>query len=38
MKRPPPDLPALRAVANEVRQTILRTIAKAGSGHPGGSL
>jgi len=33
-----PDLPALRKLAVELRQTILRTIAKAGSGHPGGSL
>lgn len=33
-----PDLHALRKLAVELRQTILRTIAKAGSGHPGGSL
>jgi len=33
-----PDLSALRKLAVELRQTILRTIAKAGSGHPGGSL
>ncbi len=34
----PPDLKAFRALAQELRQTILKTIAKAGSGHPGGSL
>jgi transketolase len=33
-----PDLRVLRKTANELRQTILRMIAKAGSGHPGGSL
>src|SRR3989338_6492389 len=33
-----PDLATLRALAVAVRQTSLRTIAKAGSGHPGGSL
>jgi len=33
-----PDLPALRRLAVELRQTILRMIATAGSGHPGGSL
>jgi transketolase len=33
-----PDLPALRKLAVELRQTILHMIAKAGSGHPGGSL
>ena len=33
-----PDLPAFRTLAVELRQTILRMIAKAGSGHPGGSL
>ena len=33
-----PDLRALRQLAVELRQTILRMIAKAGSGHPGGSL
>ena len=33
-----PDLPALRAQAQELRQAILTMIAKAGSGHPGGSL
>ena len=33
-----PDLPALKRLAVELRQTILRMIAKAGSGHPGGSL
>lgn len=33
-----PDLAAFRKLAVELRQTILRTIAKAGSGHPGGSL
>ena len=33
-----PDLPALRKTAVALRQTILRMIAKAGSGHPGGSL
>ncbi|MBI4342088.1 MAG: transketolase, partial [Candidatus Omnitrophica bacterium] len=36
--KPAPDLPALRKIAVELRQTILRMIAKAGSGHPGGSL
>lgn len=35
---PAPDLQAFRELAIELRQTILRTIAKAGSGHPGGSL
>lgn len=38
MSTTPPDLKALRALAVELRQTILRMIAKAGSGHPGGSL
>jgi transketolase len=33
-----PDIKALKKLAVELRQTILRTIAKAGSGHPGGSL
>lgn len=33
-----PDLASLRRVAVELRQTILRMIAAAGSGHPGGSL
>ena len=33
-----PDLQTLRKLAVELRQTILRTIAHAGSGHPGGSL
>jgi len=33
-----PDAPAWRRLAVELRQTILRMIAKAGSGHPGGSL
>ena len=33
-----PDLKALRRHAVELRQDILRMIAKAGSGHPGGSL
>ena len=33
-----PDLHALRAQAQELRQAILTMIAKAGSGHPGGSL
>ena len=33
-----PDLAAFKKLAVELRQTILRTIAKAGSGHPGGSL
>ena len=36
--QPAPDLAAMRKTAVELRQTILRTIAKAGSGHPGGSL
>ena len=38
MVRQQPDLKELRRLASELRQTILRTIAKAGSGHPGGSL
>ena len=33
-----PDPAVLRRLAVELRQEILRTIAKAGSGHPGGSL
>ena len=33
-----PDLQSLRRIAVELRKTILQTIAKAGSGHPGGSL
>jgi transketolase len=33
-----PDLAALKRAAVELRQTILRMIAAAGSGHPGGSL
>ncbi len=33
-----PDLTALRRLAVELRQDILTMIAKAGSGHPGGSL
>ena len=33
-----PDLAAMRHTAAQLRQTILRMIAKAGSGHPGGSL
>lgn len=36
--RSTPDLAALRRIASELRQDILRMIAKAGSGHPGGSL
>ncbi|MBI4343621.1 MAG: transketolase [Candidatus Omnitrophica bacterium] len=36
--QPRPDLKAWRALAVQLRQTILRMIAKAGSGHPGGSL
>ena len=35
---PPPDLRRLRTLAVELRKTILKTIAHAGSGHPGGSL
>ena len=35
---PRPDLQELRKVAVELRAAILRMIAKAGSGHPGGSL
>jgi transketolase len=35
---PQPDLAALRKLAAELRQQMLRMIAKAGSGHPGGSL
>ncbi|MBI4597490.1 MAG: transketolase [Candidatus Omnitrophica bacterium] len=33
-----PDLQALKKLAVELRQAILRMIANAGSGHPGGSL
>ena len=33
-----PDVAALKRVAVELRKDILRTIANAGSGHPGGSL
>ena len=33
-----PDLDAMRRTARHLRAVILRTIAKAGSGHPGGSL
>ncbi len=33
-----PNLDELRRLANRLRQVILRTIAHAGSGHPGGSL
>jgi transketolase len=33
-----PDLQRMRATAVELRRTILQMIAKAGSGHPGGSL
>ncbi len=33
-----PNLSELKKLAVESRQTILRTIANAGSGHPGGSL
>ena len=36
--QPAPDLRALRQLAVELRRTILKTIAHAGSGHPGGSL
>jgi len=36
--RQAPNLPELKRLAVELRQTILRMIAKAGSGHPGGSL
>ncbi len=35
---PAPDPRQLKTVAVELRRTILRMIAKAGSGHPGGSL
>ena len=38
MTKQPPNLVELKKLAVELRQTILRTIAKAGSGHPGGSL
>ncbi len=34
----PPDLQQFRTLAVELRKTILKTIARAGSGHPGGSL
>jgi transketolase len=37
-RTPPPDLAAMKRRAAALRQTILRMIAKAGSGHPGGSL
>ena len=33
-----PDVGTLRRLAVDLRQDILRMIAKAGSGHPGGSL
>lgn len=33
-----PDLPTLKRLARDLRQDILRMIARAGSGHPGGSL
>ena len=33
-----PDVPALKRLAVDLRRDILRMIAKAGSGHPGGSL
>src|SRR3989338_868680 len=36
--RQAPNLEELRKLAAELRQTILQMIAKAGSGHPGGSL
>lgn len=36
--RPSPNLQELKRLAAELRQTILKMIAKAGSGHPGGSL
>ena len=36
--RSSPNLPELKRLAVELRQTILKTIAHAGSGHPGGSL
>ncbi len=35
---PSPQVSELKQVANELRKTILKTIAHAGSGHPGGSL
>jgi len=38
MTKAQPDLHTLRKLAVELRQEILRAIAKAGSGHPGGSL
>ena len=38
MSRARPDLATLRRLAIDLRQEILRTIAHAGSGHPGGSL
>jgi transketolase len=38
MPVPTTDVKALCQIANALRQTILRTIAQAGSGHPGGSL
>jgi len=38
MSKGTPDLQALRRLAVELRRTILQMIAKAGSGHPGGSL
>ena len=37
-QRGKPNLPELKKLAIELRQAILRMIAKAGSGHPGGSL
>jgi transketolase len=38
MLQSPPDLLSLKRLAIELRKTILRMIAHAGSGHPGGSL
>ncbi len=38
MSATPPDLRTLRQLAVDLRQTILRMIAAAGSGNPGGSL
>ena len=38
MAKSAPDLNALKAQAQELRQAILKMISNAGSGHPGGSL
>ncbi|MBI4414241.1 MAG: transketolase, partial [candidate division NC10 bacterium] len=32
------DIPRLKAIARELRVDVIRMLAEAGSGHPGGSL